>query len=299
MKLDSFQEKKIAAELAKDSKTDILEFMRDLDIHIDIHYQKRSLDQNALMWSLYDIEAYVQNGGQEGHSDQMVTRKELYLTDLELYGEREKVLTKRKNFSFFYNDYKIESIFVDDQQMSPGELFDKVKDFDKRILITYIKGTSKLTTKEMSLWIDRIFNRLAYNGVPLECSGDLKDKWFKQQIHNNENKIILYDEIMTQAEYKTLHPLCEASGEYIGDGTGELSHIQGFGMGGKRKDEPRLNYTSNWLHLKTEIHRDLWHGKGVKEFLKVYPHLAYKVRTALNRNYETIEEKKEISNGKT
>lgn len=288
-KFDEFQEKKISKLLEKNPNADIEDAFRIIEWKYEYHYKKRTLDQNRLMWSLYEIEAYILNAGMEGHPDEMITAEYLYHTDLLQYGEREQVYTKRKNLSYYRDEYTIEFVMLDKQRLTVNEALQQIKDFDQKIVIEYIRGSSKLDTREMADWIERIFNRIAYHGVPLEKSDKIKDFWIKQRDHLNKNQIVLNsDEIMTIEQYKAYRPLCEATGEFIANGGGELAHIQGFGMGGKRSSEPWKNYTWNWLHLKTEVHREIWHGKGVEFFLKQFPHLSYKVRTALKRRYEPI-----------
>lgn len=288
-KLDSFQEKKIEKLLDKNQDGNFEDVLRILDIKYEYHFRKRTLDQNRLMWSLYEIEAYILNGGIEGHNEQMISAEYLYDADIMEHGEREQVYTRRKNLSYYRDEYRIEYVMDGEKKYGVLQALVEIKDLDSKIVICYIRGSSKLNTLEMAAWIERIFNRIAYHGVPIEKSDKIKDFWIKQRDHLNKEKIILNDEIMTKNQYKANTPLCEATGEFIGHGGGELAHIQGFGMGGKRSDEPYRNYTSNWLHLKTEVHRDIWHGKGVDYFLKQFPHLTYKVRTAERRYYEPIE----------
>ena len=157
------------------------------------------------------------------------------------------------------------------------------------ITIRAIRSSSKFNTKEMVVWIARIFNRLAYNGVGVTNPGEIQNYWHQFKEYVNENKITIHDSILTQAEYKALNPICEGCGEYIADGSGELAHIRAIGMGGDRTKEPKRNYSSNWLHLCRECHGDIWHGKGAYEFLKLFKHLTYKVNTALNREYSEID----------
>jgi len=38
--------------------------LRLLKLIVDYHFKQRTLDQNALMWELYTIEAYAMNAGQ-------------------------------------------------------------------------------------------------------------------------------------------------------------------------------------------------------------------------------------------
>jgi hypothetical protein len=95
---------------------------------------------------------------------------------------------------------------------------------------------------------------------------------------------------MTKEEYKSYTPICEACGLFIQEGEGDLAHIQSIGMGNNRTKEPKKNYTSNWLHLHREpCHLKDWHQDGIKNFLKKYKHLTYKVNTALKRKYKPLD----------
>ncbi len=103
--------------------------------------------------------------------------------------------------------------------------------------------------------------------------------WIELQKWLSKNKIILHsDAPCTKEEYKALTPICEASGEFLGNG-GEVAHIKAVGMGGH--EEPEKDQPGNWFHLKTEIHRGLIHGKGWNVFLKKYPWLKYKYNLAM------------------
>lgn len=291
MKLDDYQEKKHKALIEKGEQCVEDDYLQDLEFDLEYHYRKRNLDQNALMWSLYEIESNEMNGGQKGHKDQTVKAMDLYLADLEEWGERETITTRRKNLSYYLDEYKIiEAVVLDNaKEMSVQDCIKINMDSNDRITLRVIRGTSKLNTKEMAQWIDRIFNRMAYNGVQVTNPGDIENYWLKWKQHINDNKIVIHDTIMTQKEYKDFNPICEACGKFIGNGTGELAHIKAVGMGGNYTNEPYKNYSSNWLHLcSIPCHREIWHGKGVKQFLKEFRHLVYKVNTALNRDYDDI-----------
>ena len=295
MKLDSYQKKQIEKAKEEGKAVDKDKVLRDLEIIIEYHYKKRTLDQNALMWALYTIEANEMNGGQSGHSDQLVTAMELYRTDLEQHGERETVTTRRKHLGYYCSTYRvIEGVILDDgREMTVKQLKAIDMHGDDRITIRVVRGSSLFNTREMCYWIDRIFNRLAHHGVSVTDPGEIPMYWKKWRQFMNDSKIVLHDSIMTQEEYKAFRPICEACGEYIDPGTGHLFHIKAIGAGRSRKKEPRRNYTSNWLHTHAEpCHLTHWHVDAPKKFLKLYPHLAYKINTALVRNYEPLPDER-------
>ena len=260
------------------------DFLKSLEIEIEYHYRKRTLDQNNLMWLLYTIEANEANGGQSGSEEQLVAPEELYLNDLYNFGEREIINTKRKNLGYYLGEYKIIEMIITDE----GKEFSLKKylklniNNEERMTIRVIRGSSKFSTLEMSQWVDRLFNRLAHNGVQVTNPGEIENYWHTWKMYLNENKIILNDKIMTQKEYKNHNPICEACGKYIQHGNGELAHIKSVGMGVDRNKEPYYNYPFNWLHLCAHpCHRKHWHEWGVKKFIQKYKHLEYKIKFAL------------------
>lgn len=253
----------------------------DLDITIDIHYKKRTLSMNNLMWALYEIEAHELNGGMSGAKDQMITAQRLYEQDVYEYAPVLSARIKEEMLPVLSREYNWYKIKQKDEKT--GTVFIDV----------YI-SSSHMTTKEHAKWIDRQFNRISYMGVSLDSGADLKDYWFKYREKLNSDKIILYDDIVNKKQYKELQPLCEASGDDLSNGGGEIAHINAIGMGGK--EEVEKNYSSNWLHLRTDIHREIIHGQGWEEFVKIYPHLSYKVKTALQREYKPLPEWCKTSN---
>jgi hypothetical protein len=284
--------KKLLTSGKGNSVTAYVDSLIPLEMETVFHRRKRTLDQNALLWALYEIEANVMNGGQKGHKDQMVTKDELYLADLDEWGERETITTRRKNLGYYLSEYRIiEAVILEDGKEIPVEaVIESNMSKDDLITLRVVRGTSKFDTREMAVWIEGVFNRLAYNGVPLEDSSKIEDYWKKWNDHLNTEKIIIHDDVLTHEEYKSLKLKCEGCGAYIGDGSGQLAHIKALGMGADRKKEPTRNYTSNWLHLCIDCHIGTQHQKGWNEFLKKCNHLRYKVKTALNRDYEPLEE---------
>lgn len=262
-KLNEFQEKKNE--------------LRELDITITYHYQKRTIDQNNLMWALYEIQANEMNAGQKGDSLQNITSEELYENDLLEYGPKIKLLVENDMVNMFKSQYKII----------------KQEDYNENIkILTAILTTSKFNTKQMAEWIDRIFNRLAFNGIEVTSPEEIHTYWQKWRNHLNSQKIILHEKKLTGEEYKKANPICEATGKYIGDGSGHLCHIKSRGMGGNQEDYK--DTPANWLHLCHEAHIEIQHQKGWSHFLKLFPHLSNKINQSLNK---TIDDIKKIFQG--
>jgi len=271
---DSAYTKQIAAFLNKIKEKEKTGEAVRLKVTLEEGRKPRNLDQNALMWSLYGIESNEMNGGRTGAG--AVTADSLYLNDLSTYAERMRIripITQKDLLSRHFKHYVI---------ISGDENF---------IVAEGLLSTSLLDTREMAEWINRIFDRLSAAGVHLDESADIKKYWLDWRQMLNDKKIILHDEVMTQAEYKERQPVCEATGDYLGEG-GSLHHIKAVGMGGDRTKEPARNYTSNWLHLSDKVH--LEDAPGWQKFIEKYPHLSHKVKSALKRDYEPIEENLEL-----
>ena len=239
---------------------------------------KRSLDANACMHHWYTVEAQCLNAGQGGSGQHEITAWERYEDDLRLYCPKDNITIKRE----FYNVYR--------RKFRHTHILQENGDY---LEIQVWKTSSHFSIREMAHWINRIINRIATYGVPLsvDLQGKILSDWIELQKWLSKNKIILHsEEKCTKDEYKNKTPICEASGEYIGN-EGEVAHIVAVGMGGH--EEPEKDCPGNWLHLKTEIHRGLIHGKGWRAFLKKYPWLKYKCNLAM----KIAEENKEPEQG--
>lgn len=245
-------------------------------ITINTDISKRNLKQNAMMHRWYDIEAKCLNAGITGSGKHEITGWEIYENDLKEYCPKDEILIKTE----FLNMWK--------RKFRHTHVIDQEGEYSR---IRIWKTSSHFTVREMAYWITRIVNRVADYGVPVDIQMYSKSEWIDLQKWLAKNKIILHsDEPCTKAEYKDKTPICEASGEFIGNG-GEVAHIHAVGMGGY--EEPEKDHPSNWLHLKTEIHRGIIHGKGWKAFLNEYPWLKYKYTFAM----KLADEKKEPEQG--
>jgi hypothetical protein len=234
-----------------------------INLQISPYYSERNLDQNALMHSLYAIEAECLNVGMGASRQYEISPWDIYEKDLKEYCPKMETEVSAEFLSMYQLKFRHTHILE--------RSADKVK-------IQVWKTTSHFHMKEMAYWIDRIVNRIGEYGVPLDLQGEMKTKWISWKKYLNAVKIVLHTEDKcTKEEYKNKVPLCEASGIWLGQG-GEVAHIRAVGMGGK--EEPSKDHPENWFHLQGEIHRGLIHGKGWKSFLKEYPWLKYKYKIA-------------------
>lgn len=257
--------------------------LRDLKIKIEFHYRKRTLDQNSLYWALLTIQSNEMNGGMQGKKSDMTTPEQLHEAYLLEYGEREIIKTARKNLSYYRQKKRIEFIIIDNQKIPLHSFLGSEKDnlLEQYITLQVIRGTSEYTTKEMASRIDMVFNEICAGGVNVTQPGDIHNYWVEWRQHLNDEKIILHEEKMTQQQYKEKNPICEGCGTKPGE---QLAHIAAKGMGGKV--EPEKEDPSNWLHLCSDCHTGIIHQKGWSEFLKIHPHLKYKVNSALKEDTE-------------
>ena len=76
-------------------------------ITMEVNYGSRTLDQNALMWSLYEIEVNEHNVGMTGDKSQMVEAMELYNADVLAWGKREYMRAHKSVLHYYLNHYRI------------------------------------------------------------------------------------------------------------------------------------------------------------------------------------------------
>lgn len=245
-----------------------------IQLKISPYYSIRNLDQNALMHSLYAIEAECLNVGLGGGKQYEFSPWDIYEKDLKEYCPKMETEVSPD----FLGMYQL--------KFRHTHIIERSKD---KIKIQVWKTTSHFDTREMAYWIDRIVNRIGEYGVPLDLQGKMKTNWISWKKYLNAVKVVLHtEEKCTKEEYKNKVPLCEASGLWLGQ-EGEIAHISAVGMGGK--EEPEKDHPGNWFHLQAEIHLGLIHGKGWKAFLKEYPWLRYKWKIAnLSKNAPGMHE---------
>jgi hypothetical protein len=242
---------------------------KELVISAEYHYRKVTLDQLALMWSLYDLEANEINGG-ENYRQGAITKEQIYQQDLEDHALVIELTVPEDSLKRILSEYHH---IIERNQV--GKMWH----------IKAYESASMMNVKRMSEWIERIFNRIAENGVEVNTSKDILSYWSKWRQHLNDSKIVLHSELkMTKDQYKTLNPMCEACGTYLAHGGGSLAHIKARGMG--RGSSPEKEVPGNWLHLCDPDHDLFDNGGGRVKFLKKYPHLKYKVEKAIRRPVE-------------
>jgi hypothetical protein len=231
--------------------------LRDVDVTFDIHYMKRTLDQNATMHALYEIFANEENCGKVGKD--CVTAWGLYNRDLMEYAPRIEMFVNPGEFEWIKTEYRI----ID------TEKYDKARNkYYLKIVVT----TSHFNTVQMAQWLDMLFRRAAEMGVT--NPNEIRDYWLKWRKFLSEEKIILHDDL-TEDEYRQKNIICEACGS--GQGL-QLAHIKA----GHHPDEHK---PWNWLLLCHDCHIGVQHPKGFTELIKKASHLKLKVENALKGNF--------------
>ena len=263
-KLDEWQKKKMGADLSEDA---FEQSLRPIDITFDIHYKKRSLDANALMWSLYEIEANEMNGHRK--SADMETAMHIYEQDMKTFAPQIEVRVTPDKLDLLKRTYSMVKTVL-------------------RGAWTYatVYVTSSFWNgKEMHDHLEMIFDRLSMAGVDLKSTADISHYWMEWQQALSDQKIVLHDGLYTVDEYRELVKNCEACGRAVWheDIGSSVAHIKAVGMGGHRE---RRYAGTELMHLCDVDHAAFDNGKGRDVFLKDWPHLKYKVETSLKRAFE-------------
>ena len=251
-----------------------------LDVSIELHYRTRTLDQNALMWSLYEIISNEQNGDVRVVGE-MVTAEDLYEQDMKEIAPTVTV--------------EIEATAVEAlRQLAPVKRVDPIEGTGM-VVATIVLTSSHWNTLQMAKHIESLFYRVAVFGVSLDSGADVKHYWIKFREYLSDQEIVLYRIDMNEAEYREATPYCEACGEFVGDGTGHLDHIatRGGVQWSEEKRDPR-----DWFHLCASCHvfggfddpletgDQSKHGGGIESFVRKNKHLRKKAESALRRNLE-------------
>lgn len=235
--------------------------LKDLEIKIEYHYKKRSLDQNKFMWWLYGVLAREISG-----SD-FIDKKlvdQLYRNDIYDYADRTEITIKKE----YYNKYKTDYRFIENElPIAHNGILTHYK-------LIVIESSSHFNIIQMANWITMLINRLAEIGITDKHAVEIFNKILELQNDLNNRKIILFQNA-NERQYRLNHPFCEACiSQYIGDGSGQLAHIKSRGAGGENK-------SNNWLYLCHSCHIKTQHQKGWEKFKKLFPHLTYKINKAL------------------
>lgn len=147
----------------------ILQTIRDSDKKptavFDFLKNKRTLNQNSLMWELLTIYADTLNGGRKGG----IMPEDLYIQMLAKYGVAEFIMTVPQAENTLKNAFRVVKK-VDVRDYNGVEM----------AVFKCYYGSSKYDTKEMANLIDGIFDELAELGVNADVRVvDYYEQWQK------------------------------------------------------------------------------------------------------------------------
>lgn len=251
--------------------------LRPCNASFEVHYKKRTLEMNSLMWSLYQVEATEQNGGIEIkdmttlQKSRAITPESLYRADIEAYSPVVVIIVPECQIEYIRAEYRHR---ISEEKASDGNIVYKA----------YF-STSHMDTKQHGEWIERQFARLSEMGVHLANASAIGQYWVDYAAAREPDTEHWY----TAEEYKAKQPFCEAEPTiYLGNGGGSLAHIVARGMG--RNPMEGRYHEADVMHLSDAAHA-LWdNGKGRRFFLTKYPHLKKKIEAALNREIDTSQQ---------
>jgi 5-methylcytosine-specific restriction endonuclease McrA len=237
-----------------------------VEVEVDLELVlKRTLKQNALMWSLYEILANEANAHQGG--EDIVTAEQLY--EVDMADERIAPMVEVVVETAILGDLK--SLGVD--WVSATAISDKLS------RVRAIRTSSKWSTAEMARHCDLLFGRLADAGVtnPDEILG----YWTRWRQFLSDRKVVYEEGPFTAQEYRDRAKICEGCGRFIGkDQPRHLHHIRSKGAA----DEELAGSAEDWMMLCPACH-GVWtdiHG-GVGAFVKWFPWTRFRIESVLGR----------------
>ena len=243
-----------------------------VEVHVDLELllRKRTLDQNALMWSLYEVQANEQNAHRPGA--ELVTAESLYNADM----ADERVVPMV--------EIVVETAILPDLKQLGVEWIaaTPVVGSTKLSRVRCVKTSSKWNTAEMARHIEMLFDRLADAGVT--DSDAILGYWAKWRQGLSDQKVVYEDGTFTQEEYRAKHRICEGCGKFIGnDEVGHLHHIRSKGAA----EELLAASADDWMMLCPPCH-GIWTAVngGVLVFIKKYPWTRFRIERVLQREVD-------------
>jgi len=248
---------------------------RPVQLSVTLRTRKtdKSLDQLALLWWTYELEANEENQGIPPGEPGTVTKEEVYERDLREHAPRVTMLVR-------VTELAAALALLDHPPLS-------IRDEGEMMEITGVVGARHWDVWQMARWLDMRFNRLAAMDLGIGSAADVAEYWRRWRKGLNRRKIILHDEMMTEEEYRARQVVCEGCGRSLVQGGGLLAHISTRGSGvtwAAQKAHP-----GDWLLLCPDCElygKEAFHTVGVERFIKSRPWLRYKVLRALGRAKE-------------
>jgi hypothetical protein len=155
----------------------------DLEVNLEIFYRKRSINANALLWSLYTIEADWANGNANYRSGyfskclpgHIITPQEIHDDDCEQFCEKTRYRIRRKD-CFAY------SRAMEHESLGKVMKVEEIEGEPDNVAVWVWKTTSCLDTKDFYTWTERVLDRIQYGGLLQSDVTEfliLKDKFIK------------------------------------------------------------------------------------------------------------------------
>lgn len=150
----------------KDPETTYADNLIDLELNLEVFYRKRSLNANALLWQLYTIEANWANGNadyREGYFSKrlpghVITPEDIHRDDVEVYAEKQEwTIYKVDKFNF--------ARAMELADMGRVVSVKELPDSSDKLRVQVWKTTSFLDSKEFSVWVNRVIDRIRYGGL--------------------------------------------------------------------------------------------------------------------------------------
>lgn len=162
-RLRKHQEEAHIKALGEDPRALEADSLTELEVTVEIFYRKRNLEQNRLMWKLYEIEANWINGTplyRAGYwskklPERIITPEEIHQDDLETYCEKTEYFVPKDSLFAFRRGVEYELGKVKKAEPVSAET----------VRVEVWKTTSFLNRKEFSQWVDRIIDRIEDSGL--------------------------------------------------------------------------------------------------------------------------------------
>ena len=146
---------------------------KQLVIKLDYEDKKRSLDQNSLLWALLEEEAKFLNGGRKSNIE--CSSENLYYEAINKYGKDTLIAVKDGAERELKRVYK--RVFIIDKYEFNDELWLKCR---------CVIGSSKYTSKEMSVLIEGVLDDIARLGIDTQEIRYLKGEY--NDLRTNKTK---------------------------------------------------------------------------------------------------------------
>ena len=146
---------------------------RNTPAKLEVKKNKRSLDQNALLWALLTIYAQALGGGRTGS----VQPEDIYIKMLSKYGIAEYLVIPEIAVESLKQAYR-------DVQMIDNAYIERNGRKTPAKVVKCVLGSSQYDTKRMAHLVDGVFDELAVIGIDANTSREVKGLYDDWREHN-------------------------------------------------------------------------------------------------------------------